>query len=246
MKAPNVIRGLWFLPYFGMNTCLLGMLSLIVSLWSVKGSRWFARFWAKINAKAAGVTLKVEGLENLPLSSPNGQAPGMIIAANHSSAADIGAVLCGLPLDICWVTKASLIRVPFLGWHLQRVHIPVERKKAGNTQKFLDAGAKKIRDGAAVVIFPEGTRNQGAGDLLPFKKGAFLLAKASGRPVIPLAIIDSEKIWPPKTLLPMPGSITMRIGAAIDLNDFPEDRLDLLAEKTREAIRNLLVDGMST
>lgn len=238
MQPNKVIRGLWFIPYFFTNTAIMGMLSIIVSLWSAKGARWFAPQWAKMNVKAARVKLDVRGLKNIPDPSEG----GVIIASNHVSAADIGAVLAGLPVDVCWVTKASLLKVPFLGWHLKRVHIPVARRNAGNTGRFLEDGAQKIRDGAAVVIFPEGTRNPGPGKLLPFKKGAFLLAHASGRPIIPVAIIGSSKVWPVKDKLPGSGTVTMLVGKPIDPQPYSDYELDKLAETTRNAILELLED----
>lgn len=231
----RVLRYAWAVPYFLLSTAVLGASSMITGFFSGRLARAHARWWARGGIWAMGIDLRVEGLENLP--SDGG---GVIVASNHASAADIGAVLAGLPLDICWVAKAELLKVPFVGWHLRMVHIPVARKKAGNTSRFLDAGAKRIQDGASVTIFPEGTRNRGGSELLPFRSGAFRLAKASGRPIVPVAIIDSAKVWPPSERLPRAGRITMRLGAPIDPRRFEGDDLDPLARSTREAIEGLM------
>jgi 1-acyl-sn-glycerol-3-phosphate acyltransferase len=237
----KILRAAWFIPFFWLNTAVLGLLSLVASLWSPIQARAFAPVWAKLNTWAVGVTLKVEGLENLP---PNmKQQGGVIVAANHNSSADIGAILAGLPVDVCWVTKAQLLKVPFLGWHLKRVHIPVSRRRGHNIGKLLENGAQKICEGATVVIFPEGTRNMGPNKLLPFKKGAFVLAIASGRPVVPVAITGSVKVWPPYTLIPVPGTITVKIGSPIDSTQYTSEQLALLADNTRRAIEQMLPEG---
>ncbi|MFH1139003.1 MAG: lysophospholipid acyltransferase family protein [Pseudomonadota bacterium] len=240
MKTKLFIRNLYFIPFFAISTAVLGLGSMVVSLWSGRGARWFASIWAKSNLVVSGAELKVEGLENIPPRSVQKAQGGVIIASNHRSSADIAAVLAGLPLDVCWVTKDSLLRVPFIGWHLSRAHIPVARGSKGNAARLLEDGVRKIKDGASVVIFPEGTRNRGSNLLLPFKKGTFLLAQASGRPVYPVAITGSADIWPPHKLLPQTGKMTMRIGPPIDPTKYSDEDIMHLVNETREATLRLL------
>lgn len=223
------------MPYVLLNTMLAGIVSLSISVFSAKGARACGYYWGKTNNWAFGIKLTVRGLENLP-----GDGGGFILASNHSSAADIWAIFAGVPADICWVAKAALVKYPFLGWHVKKVHIPVARRKAGNTNRFLEDGAQKIRDGATVVIFPEGTRNRGGTDLLPFKKGAFLLAKASGRPIVPVAITGSREAWPPGQTMPGSGPVTLTVGPPINPNEFPGEDLSPLADHTREVIRSMV------
>ena len=228
---------MWLTPFFFLNTALLGLLSLLVSLWSARGARKFGLTWARVNLKASGVKLVVSGLENLPQDQG-----GFILAANHRSAADIFTMLSAFDLDLCWVAKASLLKIPVLGWHLKRVHIPVARRAAGNTRKFMQDGANKIREGAHVIIFPEGTRNATGQKLLPFRKGTFLLAQASGRPIVPVAISGSDKIWPPNRPLPGLGTIHLRVGPVIDPGRYQPDELDQLAEETHQVILSMIAD----
>ncbi|MEW6263295.1 MAG: lysophospholipid acyltransferase family protein [Thermodesulfobacteriota bacterium] len=237
MSLKTILRGLWVWPIFVADTLVFGVLSLIVSIWSAKGARGCGHAWGKFNFLIGGIRTRVEGLENLPRDGG-----GVIIASNHCSASDIGAVFVGLPLDICWVTKDSLLKIPVFGWHLKRVHIPVTRGNTGSAQRLIQDGVRKIQDGAAVVIFPEGTRNRGPEKLLPFKKGTFLLAQASGRPIVPLAIVGSAKVWPPQALVPNKGVIIMRLGRPIDPSKYKTEEIGLLAEETRRAIEAMLSD----
>lgn len=244
MLKPNpmtLLRSAWVLCFYGLTTALFALVSLVISIWSARGARTCARLWAKSNLWAAGIKVKVEGKENLPINNAAGDDDrGFIIAANHTSAADIFAILVGLRLDLCWVARASLLRKPFLGWHLKRVHIPLARGRVGSAKRFIKDGKSKLDSGAAVVVFPEGTWKEDAGEILPFKKGAFLLARATGRPVVPVAILGSQDLLPPETLIPARGSITLRIGPAIDPKQFPDRSLDHLATETWRSITDLL------
>ena len=235
----NGLRGIWLLCFYGLTTGLLGLLSLLVSTWSERGGRALARVWAKGNLWTAGIKVKVEGKENLPANRSAGKdVHGFMIAANHTSAADIFAITAGLRLDLCWVARASLLRKPFLGWHLKRLHIPLARGSVGSAKRFIREGKSKLDSGAAVVVFPEGTWKEGKGPMLPFKRGSFLLALTTGSPIVPLAIIGSQQLLPPETLIPKKGTITLRIGPPIDPKEFSE--LDHLAEETYRAITSLL------
>ncbi len=240
MDVP-LLRSIWVLSFYGVSTVVISLLSLLVSIWSEEGARALARVWAKANLYAAGIKIEVEGKENLPISSSAGDNEcGFIIAANHTSAADIFAILAGLRLDICWVSRASLLRKPFMGWHLERLHIPLARGSIGSAKRFIQEGTCKLDSGAAVVVFPEGTWREDGGPMLPFKKGSFLLARTTGRPIVPVAIIGSQELLPPETLIPKKGTITLRIGSSIDPKQFSDQSLDHLAEETYRAISKLL------
>ena len=76
--------------------------------------------------------------------------------------------------------------------------------------------------------------------MLPFKKGSFLLARTTGRPIVPVAILGSQDLLPPETLIPEKGTITLRIGAPIDPKQFTD--LDHIAEETYRVITELLAE----
>jgi len=218
---------------------VFSLVSLLISIWSEREARDLARVWAKANLWVAGIKVKVEGKENLPIKSTTGDDEGgFMIAANHRSAADIFAITAGLPLDLCWVARASLLRKPFMGWHLKRLHIPLARGSVGSAKRFIKEGKSKLDSGAAIVVFPEGTWKEDVGPMLPFKKGSFLLARTTGSAILPLAILGSQKLLPPEKLIPKKGTITLRIGPPIDPKQF--SGLDHLAEETYRAITMLL------
>ena len=92
----NSLRGIWLLSFYGVSTGLLSLVSLLISIWSERGARALARVWAKMNLWVAGIKVKVEGKENLPISSSaRKDVRGFMVAANHTSAADIFAIMAG-------------------------------------------------------------------------------------------------------------------------------------------------------
>jgi 1-acyl-sn-glycerol-3-phosphate acyltransferase len=76
--------------------------------------------------------------------------------------------------------------------------------------------------------------------MLPFKKGSFLLARTTKRPIVPVAILGSQDLLPPETLIPKKGTITLRIGSPIDPKQFTDPGLEHLAGETYRAITELL------
>ena len=235
----NNLRGILVLCFYGVSTVLLSLVSLLISIWSERAARAVGRVWARANLWVAGIKVKVEGAENLPaIRSAGDHERGFMIAANHTSAADVFAIMAGLPIDLCWVARASLLRKPFMGWHLKRLHIPLARGSVGSAKRFIRDGKSKLDSGAAVVVFPEGTWREDPGPMLPFKKGSFVLARTAESPMVPLAILGSQKLLPPGKLIPKKGTITLRIGPPIDPKQFSD--LERLLDETYRAITELL------
>ena len=127
-----------------------------------------------------GWSAKVTGRELLP------RGPAVFIA-NHQSAADVVALM-GLYHQFKFVSKSSLFKLPLVGWMMSMMkYIHVERGRPHSTQRMIDDCRRWLSDGMSVVIFPEGTYSTG-GKLLPFKRGAFLLAIELQVPIVPVLI----------------------------------------------------------
>jgi len=115
----------------------------------------------------------------------------------------------------------------------------IDRDDPRKAVKSLNAAAEKIRNGASVLIFPEGTRSED-GQLLPFKPGGFHLALKSGCEIVPIAIINSREIVPKGSLRIKKGSVAMNIGRPIPIKGYTRKNLDLLMNIAREALANQL------
>jgi cytidylate kinase len=163
------------------------------------------------------VRFRVEGdLASLPRTGP------MIMAANHASSADpvlIGAFLnqvLGRPLN--WLGKRELVEFWLTGWafRLAGIH-PVDRD-AADLEAFRTA-MRVLEAGQVLAVFPEGTRSRDGG-LQQVREGVGMLALRSGALVLPVAVIDSDILWPRGKLLPRFGKrVTVRYGAPFSVVD---------------------------
>lgn len=114
-----------------------------------------------------------------------------VVVANHESMSDI-LLLSMLPWEMKWLAKVELMWVPVLGWVMWAARdIGVRRGRASSARQAMDACRKRLDGGVCVMIFPEGTRSTTA-QLLPFKDGAFRLARDAGVPILPIAIYGTR------------------------------------------------------
>lgn len=113
-----------------------------------------------------------------------------VIVANHQSMADIICVFNTF-LHFKWVAKASLFKVPLLGWNMTfNGYVPIDRGNPESREQCLRRCQDWLEKGSSVFFFPEGSRSQD-GKLRPFKIGAFRLAVESGHDVLPIVIRGS-------------------------------------------------------
>jgi len=188
--------------------------------------------WTDSLLRGGGVKVEVEGLENLV-------EPAVLIC-NHVSWYDVFALMSCLPLDVRFVGKKEIVKIPFFGpaW-LASGHIPIDRSDRRAAIRSLERAGDILRkDGGVIIMFPEGTRSAD-GELRPFKKGAFMLALQLGVPIVPAAVVGSRSIMKKGSPLVRPGTMTLRIGEPIPVEGLTEADRDLLLEKGRDAVEAL-------
>ena len=171
------------------------------------------RLFGKSIIKIAGVSLSVNGNENINFTQPH------IYISNHASMMDIPCVLAGIPQLVGFVYKKELHWIPFLGIALKwgKIHIPFHRQKVMSAIESLEQAASAVKTGQSVLLFAEGTRTKD-GNLQPFKRGAFYMAVRAGVPVVPLTINGTFPILPKKSLMIQPGNVSLHIGKPIYLS----------------------------
>ena len=116
---------------------------------------------------------------------------GVILASNHRSFLDPFAIGCCLGRPIFFVAKEELFKNPLLGWILNCLGaFPIRR--GASDEESMDTAHALLERGQAIVIFPEGTRIR-TGSLASPKRGVGRLALQSGKPVVPIAVTNSER-----------------------------------------------------
>jgi len=196
-------------PLFG-----VAILLSIVFPFSVRyklGNLWAASIMWMVKI-CFGLTHKIEGLDNLPKDQ------AYIVLSKHQSAWETIALRLFLPRQTT-VLKRSLTWIPIGGWALatlKPIAINRESQKAA-LNSLIEQGIERLKEGFVVVIFPEGTR-AAPGENKKFKVGGALLAQKSGYPVVPLAH-NAGTFWPRYSFLKSPGTITVKIGPAIETKE---------------------------
>ena len=233
----QVYAWLIFMPLGLLLTLLAGWLTLLASMiWTPKfASRHVAANWGKLVCWLTPVWVTVEGAEN---ADPKRT---YVVVSNHQSQYDIFLVYGWLKLDLKWVLKAELRKVPGVGIGCEKAgHIFVDRGNTEQTRKSISDALERVGDGVGVLFFVEGTRSMD-GKLRPFKKGAFRVATSQQLPVLPITLIGTRDIQKPKSMMIFPGKVRMVIHPAIEV-DGREDAGDIrrLMDQTRAAIASAL------
>jgi len=142
---------------------------------------------------------------------------GLLVLSSHQSHLD--PLLLGLALDrrLSNLARASLFRWQPFGAVISALDaIPIDRE--GPTVAAMKAVIARLQGGGAVVVFPEGTRTA-TGRLGTIRPGFTLLAKRSGVPILPVAIVGAFECWPRTRLFPSPGRIRLEFGRLIPAAD---------------------------
>jgi len=173
----------------------LGLITgLILNAIDGTGDRFhkIAILWGRFSAWVFGIEVTKEGEENY---RPGGS---YLVVSNHAGMADIPLLLGWMNLNLRFVAKEELGKIPLLGWALKSGgYVMIKRGQNREALKSLLAAAEVIKSGRSVHIFPEGTRSE-TGELLPFKRGAFLVAKKADAEILPVTIVGSHLITPKK------------------------------------------------
>ncbi len=215
------------------STAFFGSLALITLLFDRRGNRTYfvlGRLWARFNILISGVHVTLEGLENVDRKKP------YIIMSNHQSHFDVLALIAYLPIQLRWVMKKELRHVPIFGIACARMgHIYIDRGNSGKARESLRVTAEKIRNGASVFFFPEGTRSPD-GNLIPFKKGGFVMALAADVPILPITITGGRRILPKGSIKISPGKMKITIHKPVPVNSYTYETKEELIDRIRKII----------
>jgi 1-acyl-sn-glycerol-3-phosphate acyltransferase len=126
------------------------------------------------------------------------------------------------------VAKRELADIPLFGWALRNAgHIVIDRSNPAQALATMRDAKGLMAGGVSVVVFPEGTRETHDHELLPLKKGGFVLALETGTPIVPVAVRGSRAVLASNDWCIHDGEIEVVVGAPIDMTG--RDRATLTA-----------------
>ncbi len=230
-----MLRNAYCILSIGLLTPLMfpwAVISMLVTLSRDTGMYW-VKLWSRAMIFASGARLELAGgTEHLDPSHP------VIFLSNHQSTLDIPALFITLwPVRFRFVAKKVVKYVPVLGWFIWIAgFVFIDRGRTREAIASLDRAGAVIRKGTSIVLFPEGTRSP-TGEVLPFKKGPFMLAMKAGVPILPVSIVGTHEVMPKNSWNITPGPVKVKIGAPIDPKAFGDDRDALM-----KAVRDVIID----
>jgi 1-acyl-sn-glycerol-3-phosphate acyltransferase len=231
------MRAFWFISNLVFSIFIFSILIIIVGFFDRKKEYTgiLSKIWANWVLWSSGIKYIIYGLDNLDLNKQ------YIFISNHVSALDIILGFVAIPLNITFLAKKELFRIPFFGWAMSAAGmIKIDRQNSDRAKASIDKAVNSLIDSTfSTIIYPEGTRSV-SGDLLPFKKGGFVLAIRSQIPIVPLTIVGAGKALPKGSLSIKKKEIKLFLGKPIKTIGIDLKQKDDLLQNCRQEITNNL------
>jgi len=155
-----------------------------------KFGRKINRYWARGYFTCIFLPVKIQKSKKIEKNKP------YIFLANHFSYLDI-AMMGFIPGEVLFVGKASIRKAPLFGYYFKELHIAVDRDRLRSRAETMTRTHQALATGSSVIIFPEGgIFTQNPPEMIPFKNGAFRLAKEKQIPIIPVTLSYNHLILP--------------------------------------------------
>ncbi|HEY5031408.1 MAG TPA: lysophospholipid acyltransferase family protein [Actinomycetes bacterium] len=161
----------------------------------------------------------VEGLENVPTEGP------VILASNHLSFSDSIFLPLVVPRRVTFMAKSDYftgtgVKGRLTAFFFRGIgQVPVDRSGGAASQAAIDTAMAILNEGHILGIYPEGTRSPD-GHLYRGKTGVARMALEAGARVVPVAMIDTEKIQPPGKIFPKIMRVGIKFGPALDFSRY--------------------------
>ena len=240
--VPLPLRWLTYLllaPLLALATACFGCISLVCGLWDTDGHQQHAvaRAWARVLLRLALSPVTVEHGERLH------GIGAAVFASNHLSYYDTPVLFAKLPFQFRILAKASLWKLPFIGWYLQRSgQVPIDQSSARAGVASLGRGVKALEGGTPLVIFPEGGRTDD-GQLKPMIAGAAWMAIKAQVPLVPLTLIGTYELLPIHVYALRPRPLKLVVGEPIPTAGLTTRDAERLTEQMRDVIYQTYTDA---
>ena len=194
----------------------------------------------RLGMALAGIKYKLVSAQPMPFDRP------AVYCANHQSNIDPPLLFDVLHPQMHILYKAEINAIPVLARAFRMGgFIPIDRRHTEAALRGIEVAAESIRSGNSFLIFPEGTRSR-TDELLPFKKGGFIMAIKAQAPIIPVAIQGGRAAMRRGSRVIHPVTVSIRVGEPIETAGMTLDQRDLLIERVRERIEEMVAQGPIT
>jgi 1-acyl-sn-glycerol-3-phosphate acyltransferase len=180
------------------------------------------------------IRVEVEGAERLDPGETH------IFVANHSSMLDVPLVAGFVPGFLRGIEASKQHGWPLYGWVMGRLgNLPIQRDDVHASISTMRRAEAYLETGGSLIIFPEGHRSS-TGELLPFKKLPFHLAKRSGRPIVPVTIHGMFQVNNKNSPMVRPGTVSVRFQESMGPQEYQEMSVVELRDRVEREVREAL------
>lgn len=230
------LRGIFLLGFWFTSIALLAPLLIALVLLTKNENFIYSpvRMFIRAGLAMVGVRVEVTGIEKL---DPN---QTYIFTPNHQSLIEVPLFVTYLGRNPAYLGKKEVFKYPVFGFGIRLIGVvPVDRSNSPAAVESAKVATENLRGGKSYVVYPEGTRSRD-GRMLPFKKGAFMMAIDAGVPVVPITVSGATRIMPKAEIKVFPSTVRITIHDPIDTAGYSKDNVVELMERTRAKIFSAL------
>jgi 1-acyl-sn-glycerol-3-phosphate acyltransferase len=230
------VRGLFLVAFWFTLIAVLAPFMILLTVITGNENMMYApvRLFVRVGLALVGVRVEVKGLE---MTDPK---QTYIFTPNHQSFIEVPLLVTFLKRNLAYLAKKELFKYPIWKQGIKLIGVvPVDRS---NTQAAVESArlaTENLRRGKSYAIYPEGTRSRD-GRLLPFKKGAFMMAIDAGVSIVPVSISGSTKIMPKGEIKIFPSTVRITVHEPISTSGYSKENISELIKETRAKVISAL------
>ena len=219
--------------FFGVFSTIAVLLTYIMPL---KKLDPFIKGSLKLLFKVMFIKVKVKGNTEIDNTKT------YLLMSNHVSLFDVPLLKAYIPIYFKGVEAHHQFKWPFYGWLITRLEaIPIERDNIYSSMRSIKKANKILDKGTSIPILPEGTRTL-TGEMQPFKKMPFMLAKSANVDIIPIGLSGLFKLKPKGSWHITPSTITINFGDPIKSEVVNDLSVEELRDKVYASIKGLVTE----
>jgi 1-acyl-sn-glycerol-3-phosphate acyltransferase len=230
------LRGIFLLTFWFASIAVVAPLLILLVMFTKIDNFLFSpvRLFIRAGLAMVGVRVEVSGVERLDPKQT------YIFTPNHQSLIEVPLFVAYLGRNPAYLGKKEIFKYPVFGHGIRLIGaVPVDRSNSAAAVESAKLATENLRRGKSYVVYPEGTRSRD-GRMLPFKKGAFMMAIDAGVPVVPITVSGATRIMPKAQVKIFPSTVRITVHDPISTSGYSKENVALLMEMTRARIASTL------